>query len=69
MTDRGNKEFRKLYTIFMTDKHFQDREMTAPGYLDGIYPLDWTDKGKVRAGPGGDPAASRKRAEGEKVAI
>ena len=69
MTDRGTKEFRKLYTICMTDKNFQNREMTAPGYLDGIYLLDWTDKGKVRGGPGGDPAASRKRAAGEKVAI
>jgi hypothetical protein len=69
MTDRGTKEFRKLYSICMTDKHFQDRELTAPGYLDGIYLLDWTDKGKVRGGAGGDPAASRKRAAGEKVAI
>ncbi|MFM7982046.1 MAG: hypothetical protein ACKPKO_22275 [Candidatus Fonsibacter sp.] len=29
----------------MTDANFKERELKAPGYLDGIYILDWTAVG------------------------
>ncbi len=71
MTDRGTREFRKLYPICMTDDKFRDREDRAPGYLDAIYLLDWTDLGRVKRGAesGRNPAAVRQRAAGEKFAI
>ena len=39
---RGTKEFRALYPICLTDKHFADRDRKIPGYIDAIYLLDWT---------------------------
>ena len=29
----------------MTDANFKELELKAPGYLDGIYILDWTTIG------------------------
>ncbi|MFM7978831.1 MAG: hypothetical protein ACKPKO_05900, partial [Candidatus Fonsibacter sp.] len=42
LTTRGTNEFKQLYRICMTDASFKERELKAPGYLDGIYILDWT---------------------------
>ena len=36
---RGTNKFKLLYHICMTDNNFKDRELKAPGYLDGIYIL------------------------------
>jgi hypothetical protein len=70
LTERGGKDFRRLYTIFMTDAHFANREKTAPGYLDAICIKDYTNLNRKRGAEGAaNPAATRKRASGEKVAI
>ncbi|MFM7980183.1 MAG: hypothetical protein ACKPKO_12785, partial [Candidatus Fonsibacter sp.] len=47
---------------------FKERELKAPGYLDGIYILDWTAIGGTVAAPA-DPEETPKRASGNKVAI
>ena len=55
----------------MTDADFKARELKAPGYLDGIYILDWTAIGgtvAAEAAPA-DPEETPKRASGNKVAI
>ena len=49
LTTRGTKEFKQLYRICMTDANFKERELKAPGYLDGIYILDWTAIGGTAA--------------------
>ena len=53
--------------------NFKERELKAPGYLDGIYILQWTatcevekDDDKATAI---HPRDTRKRASGDKVAI
>ncbi|MFM7989463.1 MAG: hypothetical protein ACKPKO_60130, partial [Candidatus Fonsibacter sp.] len=51
LTTRGTKEFKQLYRICMTDAHFKERELKAPGYMDGIYILDWTTNGARTAQP------------------
>ena len=48
LATRGTKEFRQLYPICMTDKDFADRERKVPGYIDGIYLMDWTAIGAIR---------------------
>jgi hypothetical protein len=54
----------------MTDQNFANREKTAPGYLDAIYIKVYTNLSRKRGAEGGaNPAATRKRASGEKVAI
>ena len=39
LTTRGTNEFNLQYRICMTDANFKERELKAPGYLDGIYVL------------------------------
>ena len=68
LTTRGTNEFKLLYHICMTDDNFKKRELDAPGYLDGIYVLDWSATSAKRAAPA-DPKETRKRASGDKVAI
>ena len=46
LTARGTNEFKLLYRICMTDDDFKKRELQAPGYLDGIYILDWSQIGE-----------------------
>ena len=46
LTTRGTNEFKMLYHICMTDANFKERELKAPGCLDGTYILDWTQIGK-----------------------
>ena len=46
LATRGTKEFRQLYPICMTDKDFAEREKKVPGYIDGIYLMDWTAIGR-----------------------
>ena len=41
LTTRGTNEFELLYHICMTDGNFKERELKAPGYLDGIYIVEW----------------------------
>ena len=43
---RGTKEFRHLYPICMTDKDLAERDRKVPGYIDGIYLMDWTAIGR-----------------------
>ena len=76
LATRGTKEFRQIYPICVTDKDFGERERKVPGYIDGVYLLDWTLIGKqaktgVQEEPteAKDPKISRKRANGDKVAI
>ncbi|MFM7980028.1 MAG: hypothetical protein ACKPKO_12000, partial [Candidatus Fonsibacter sp.] len=49
LTTRGTKEFKQMYRICMTDADFNERELKAPGYLDGIYIIDWTAIGGTAA--------------------
>ena len=51
----------------MTDK-FEELEIAAPSYLDGIYVLDWSAMSVKRA-TAADPKEACKRASGDKVAI
>ena len=54
----------------MTDANFKERELIAPGYLDGIYILDWTVIGTgASQSSAADPEETPKRASGDKVAI
>ncbi len=46
LATRGTKEFRQLYPICMTNKDFAEREQKVPGYIDGIYLMDWTASGR-----------------------
>ena len=71
LTARGTNEFKKLYRICMTDALFKERELKAPGYLDGIYVIEWTALGAPaeQEAPAADPEETPKRAAGEKVAI
>ena len=41
LTTRDTNEFKLLYHICVTDGNLKERELKAPGYLDGIYILDW----------------------------
>ena len=43
---RGTKEFRQLYPICMTDKALAVRDRNIPGYIDGVYLIDWTAIGQ-----------------------
>ncbi len=60
-----------LYHICMTGANVKERELKAPGYLDGIYVLDWAAIGAPaeQEAPASNPAATPKRASGDKVAI
>ncbi|MFM7979002.1 MAG: hypothetical protein ACKPKO_06760, partial [Candidatus Fonsibacter sp.] len=71
LTTRGTNEFKQLYRICMTDASFKERDLKAPGYLDGIYILDWTAIGAAAAAESApaDPEETPKRASGDKVAI
>ena len=54
----------------MTDADLKERELKAPGYLDGIYILDWTQiGGEAEIARPADPEETPKRASGDKVAI
>jgi hypothetical protein len=57
LTTRGTNEFKQLYRICMTDAHFKERELKAPGYLGGIYVLEWTAIGAPaeQEAPAADP--------------
>ena len=67
LTTHGTKEWRKLYTICMTDNSFKERDIKFPGYLDGIYIKDWN---LMRAdGARVDPRKAAMRAAGDKFAI
>ena len=70
LTARGTNDFKLLYRICMTDADFKERELKAPGYLDGIYIQDWTQigGGAEQARPA-NPEETPKRAAGNKVAI
>ncbi|MFM7984769.1 MAG: hypothetical protein ACKPKO_36150 [Candidatus Fonsibacter sp.] len=46
---RCTNEFKQVYRICMTDANFKEGELKAPGYLDGIYILDWTSIGAAAA--------------------
>ena len=46
LATRGTKEFRQLYPICMTNKDFAEREKKVPGYIEGIYMMDWTAIGR-----------------------
>ena len=48
LATRGTKEFRQLDPICMTNKDFAEREKKVPGYIDGIYMMDWTAIGQHR---------------------
>ena len=70
LTTRGANEFKLLYRICMTDANFKERELAAPGYLDGIYILDWTAIGAASSHSApADPEETPERASGDKVAI
>ncbi|MFM7978339.1 MAG: hypothetical protein ACKPKO_03405, partial [Candidatus Fonsibacter sp.] len=71
LTTRGTKEFKQLYRICMTDADFKERELKAPGYLGGIYILEWTTIGGTAAAESApaDPEETPKWASGDKVAI
>ena len=51
----------------MTDANFKERELTAPGYLDGIYILDWTAIGAPaeQEAPAANPEEIPKRGIGQ----
>ncbi|MFM7987903.1 MAG: hypothetical protein ACKPKO_52180 [Candidatus Fonsibacter sp.] len=70
LTMRGTNELKPLYRICMTNANFKERELKAPGYLDGIDILDWTAIGAAasQSAPA-DPEETPKRAYGDKVAI
>lgn len=68
-TKRGANEFKLLCHICMTEEHFKDRALKAPGYLDGIYILDWAATNGEKRGTVADPQQTRKRASGGSVAI
>ena len=54
----------------MTDADFKERELKAPGYLDGNYILDWTQiGGGAEQETPANPEETPKRASGDKVAI
>ncbi len=66
LATRGTKEFRQIYPICMTNKDFAEREKKVPGYMDGIYLMDWTDigrHGKVGVQAGGEQASTESRQE------
>ena len=65
---KGAREL-ELYRICMTDDKFKERELAAPGYLDGAYVLDWSATSGVKQGTAAVPRETRKRASGDKVAI
>ncbi len=46
LTVRGTKDFRQLYPICMIDTDFEKTDKQVPGYVDGIYLLDWTAIGR-----------------------
>ncbi|MFM7990138.1 MAG: hypothetical protein ACKPKO_63565, partial [Candidatus Fonsibacter sp.] len=71
LSTRGTKEFKQLYRICVADASFKERELKAPGYLDGICILDWTAIGGAAAAESApaDPEETPKRASGEKIAI
>lgn len=43
---KGEKDWRKLYRICLTDGTFKTRELEAPGYLQAIYVLDHLNPGE-----------------------
>ena len=69
LTMRGDKWFKALYPILMTDENFKERELKAPGYLEGVYITKWVEMPKLSKEEGNDPKKLRKRESGEKVAI
>ena len=72
LTTRGINEFKLLYHICMTDANFKERELKAPGYLGGIYILQWTATSEVEKDDektATDPRDKRKRASGDKVVV
>ncbi|MFM7984621.1 MAG: hypothetical protein ACKPKO_35390, partial [Candidatus Fonsibacter sp.] len=70
LTTRGTNELKLLYRICMTNASFKERELKAPGYLDGIYIIDWTAIGAAAAQSApADPKETPKRASADKVAI
>ncbi|MFM7978492.1 MAG: hypothetical protein ACKPKO_04175, partial [Candidatus Fonsibacter sp.] len=70
LTTRGANEFKQLYRICMTDASFKERALHAPGYLDGIYILDWTAIGAAAAQSApADLEETPKRVAGDKVAM
>ena len=70
LATRSTNEFTLLYHICATDGHFREREPKAPGYLDGIYILDWAvTGGGVKRDVAVDPQDTWKRASGDKEAI
>ena len=52
MTDRGTREFRKLYPICMTDDKFRDREDRSPRIPGRDLPPGWGGPGEGEAGAG-----------------
>ena len=67
MITRGDREFKSLYQICLTDPNFKQMQRLRPGYLDAIYIKDWTP---MRTdGAVSNPRRARQRAAGDKVAI
>jgi hypothetical protein len=69
LTTQGAKEFKQLCRICMTDANFKERELKAPGYLDGIYVLEWKAIGAPaeQEAPAAKPVS--KRALGSKTLL
>jgi hypothetical protein len=57
LTKRGSPEWKKLYPILLTNDDFKVRETRAPGYLVGVYLMDYMEMSR---GEGLDPAKLRR---------
>ena len=67
MVARGDRDFKSLYQICLTDSNFKEMQRLKPGYLEAIYIKDWT---QMRTdGEARNPRQVRQRAAGDKVAI
>jgi len=67
MITRGDREFKSLYQICLTDPNFKQMQHMRPGYLDAIYIKEWTPK--RTDGAVSNPRQARQRTAGDKVAI
>ena len=65
---KGDRDWKKLFRICLTDATFKTREIAAPGYNEAIYILDHLSPDE-HEGSGLNPLETEKRAAGQKMTI
>ena len=65
---KGEKDWKKLFRICLTDATFKTWELAAPGYNETVYIFDHMSPGEHDEA-GVDPMDTEKRAGGQKVTV